>query len=1038
MPPTAKFCSECGAAVSSTARPAEYKQVTVLFADVVHSMDIATAVGAERLREIMADLLDRSTAVVNRYDGTVDKFTGDGVMAVFGAPIALEDHALRACMAALEIQTETAKLATEVGNRDGIELQLRVGLNSGQVIAGEVGSSSASYTAIGHQVGLAQRMEAAAPPAGVMLSESTARLVENAVELDKPESVAIKGSQTPVAARRLVAIGEHQARRRSDSPLVGRTWEFNTITALLDEAVGGAGSVVTVVGPPGIGKSRLVREAAANASGRGVPVFTTYCESHTTDIPYNVFARLLRATTGTAGMSPDRVGQEIRARLPQADPDDLLLIGDVLGIGDSASAKPEIGPDARRRRLTALINGAALAHAEPTVVIVEDVHWIDTASESMLADFMAVIPQVPSLMLITYRPEYRGALSRVPGAQTIALRPLSDGHTTALTTELVGGDQSLGGLVERVVRRAAGNPFFAEEMVRDLSERGVLQGEPGAYRVHGPADDVEVPANLQSTIGARIDRLPAVAKRTLNAASVIGLRFDADLLNELVGDADVTPLVAAEVVDQVTFSEPVEYAFRHPLTRTVAYESQLKSDRAQLHRRVAAAIESRGGTGENAALIAQNLEAAGDLHAAHGWHMRAADWSTFRNFAAAQSSWLRARDVADCLPDDEPDRLSMRIMPRALLCAHEYRIRSGNPDIAFAELKELCATAGDKRPMAIGLAGIALAKQLGGIPDVSGLATELVELLDSVGDAKLNSALSVAYLNIKLDVGQFTETLELAQRVIDFSGDHPEAGVMSISPMANAAAIRGTARWALGIPTWRDDLAQAYAMASEITPALRSGTFWIVFVFAVSNGVLLLDDSAHAEIAQIASAAKSFGEQFAIDMACTAKGITLVHRLGSDRDVGRRLLEDARDAGRHNHYTVPGNLSVVDIHVAQERLRLGDCNSAIEIARRVFDGYLRNGRVLWLAMSAATLVEALLQRGSEADRAEAADVIAKLAAVPTEAGVVLNEIWLLRMRALLAQAEGDEATYRYHRDRYRAMANDLGFEGHIAWSAEMA
>ena len=175
------------------------------------------------------------------------------------------------------------------------------------------------------------------------------------------------------------------------------------------------------------------------------------------------------------------------------------------------------------------------------MVIVEDVHWIDTASESMLADFMAVIPQVPSLMLITYRPEYRGVLSRVPGAQTIALRPLSDAHTTTLTTELVGDDPSLSALVERVVIRAAGNPFFAEEMVRDLSERGVIDGAPGAYKVRGPIDDVDVPANLQSTIGARIDRLPAAAKKTLNAASVIGLRFDADLLNELVDDADVAP-----------------------------------------------------------------------------------------------------------------------------------------------------------------------------------------------------------------------------------------------------------------------------------------------------------------------------------------------------------------------------------------------------------------------------------------------------------------------------------------------------------------
>ena len=206
----AKFCSECGTPIAAPRAAAEYKQVTVLFADVVHSMDIAAAVGAERLREIMADLFDRSVAVVRRYDGTVDKFTGDGIMAVFGAPIALEDHALRACMAALEIQADTAKLAAEVGNRDGIELLLRIGLNSGQVIAGEIGSANASYTAIGEQVGMAQRMESAAPPGGVMLSELTARLVENDVLLGDPELVQIKGT-APVLARRLQAIGEHQA-----------------------------------------------------------------------------------------------------------------------------------------------------------------------------------------------------------------------------------------------------------------------------------------------------------------------------------------------------------------------------------------------------------------------------------------------------------------------------------------------------------------------------------------------------------------------------------------------------------------------------------------------------------------------------------------------------------------------------------------------------------------------------------------------------------------------------------------------------------
>jgi len=272
-----KFCHECAAPVVAAAKPAEYKQVTVLFADVVHSMDIAAAVGAERLREIMADLADRCAAVVERYGGTVDKFTGDGIMAVFGAPVALEDHAIRACLAALGVQEETKRLAVNVRERDDVDLQLCVGLNSGQVIAGESGSGTFGYTAVGEQVGMAQRMESVAPPGAVMLSESTARLVENVVVLGEPEMVRIKGADTPVAGRRLLAIGDHQPRSRTESALVGRAWELNTISAIMDEAVSGAGCVVTIVGPPGIGKSRLIREAASIASDRGLPVFATFC-----------------------------------------------------------------------------------------------------------------------------------------------------------------------------------------------------------------------------------------------------------------------------------------------------------------------------------------------------------------------------------------------------------------------------------------------------------------------------------------------------------------------------------------------------------------------------------------------------------------------------------------------------------------------------------------------------------------------------------------------------------------------------------------
>ena len=224
--PTAKFCDECGSATATPVTPAEYKQVTVLFADVVRSMDIAAAVGPERLREIMAELVTLTTEVVQRYDGMVDKFTGDGVMAVFGAPTALEDHAMRACLAALGIQEEVIHLATEVERRDGIDLRLRVGLNSGQVIAGEIGSAALGYTAIGEQVGMAQRMESVAPPGAVMLSESTARLVEGVAMLGEPQLVRIKGAANAVPARRLLRMAAQHWRggpRRVDvgGPRVG-------------------------------------------------------------------------------------------------------------------------------------------------------------------------------------------------------------------------------------------------------------------------------------------------------------------------------------------------------------------------------------------------------------------------------------------------------------------------------------------------------------------------------------------------------------------------------------------------------------------------------------------------------------------------------------------------------------------------------------------------------------------------------------------------------------------------------------------------
>jgi class 3 adenylate cyclase len=390
-----KFCHQCGARITLSPEPAEYKQVTVLFADVVRSMDIAAAVEMERLREIMTELVERSAAAVRHYGGTVE-YTGDGVMALFGAPVALEDHAFRACVAALAIQDEANRLAAEVQRRDGVTLQMRVGLNSGQVIAGDIGSGSLRYAATGEQVGFAQRMESAAPAGEVMLSEETARLVEHTVKLAEPEWVHVKGADELVRARRLLQIKpRHDLVRRSESRLVGRRWEMAALDAIVDRAIGHRGGVVTVVGPPGIGKSRVAREAAALAAGRGVEVFWAFCESHTADIPFQVVARMLRAGSGITDLDGDAARERVREQLPDADAQDLLLLDDLLGIADPDVPLPQIDPDARRRRLTALVNATTLARTEPALFIVEDAHWIDAVSESMLADFLSVVPRTP-------------------------------------------------------------------------------------------------------------------------------------------------------------------------------------------------------------------------------------------------------------------------------------------------------------------------------------------------------------------------------------------------------------------------------------------------------------------------------------------------------------------------------------------------------------------------------------------------------------------------------------------------------------------
>lgn len=1037
---TAKFCSECGTAVARAGQSAEYKQVTVLFADVVQSMDIAATVGAERLREIMAELVDRAVTVVQRYAGTVDKFTGDGIMAVFGAPVALEDHAFRACLAALGIQEAAAQLAVVVSRRDGVDLRLRVGLNSGQVIAGAIGSSAFGYTAIGEQVGMAQRMESVAPPGGVMLSSSTARLVEDVVLLSAPEMVQIKGATDPVAAFRLIGVPPRRRSKHHDPTLVGRTSQLNVIAGILDEACGGAGGVIGVVGAPGIGKSRIARESAKLAGNLGAKVVTTYCESHTSDVPFHAVTGLLRAQLGLDDLDGGTARARVRGRVPHGDPEDLLLFDDLLGIRHPETILPDIAPDARRRRLTALIHSLWLAQTTPALYIIEDAHWIDHVSESMFSELLTVIPETRSAVLITYRPEYMGSLANAAGAQTISLAGLSDAETAALLDHLLGPHPSVRAIKALISGRAGGNPFFAQEMVRDLAERGALDGERGSYRCDTDVAEVTVPATLLATLAARIDRLSAAAKQTLNAAAVIGSRFDAELLTRVVDDAQVAPLIEADFMEQLTASPRGEYAFRHPLIRAVAYQSQLKSDRAALHRRLAVVIEQRDPAlaDENAPLIAQHLDAAGDLPGAYAHYVRAGFWLMTRDIIAARQSWERAREMADGLPVEFPERTALRIHPRAMLCLTTWRVGGSADDTGLGDLRELCTVCGNHVSLAAGLSGAMLSLTMANRHRESArLASEQIALFDSVDPISVFAVMSAAMF-AKLHAGEVAEALRVAQKVIDLLGDDGSKGNVSGlgSPLAVALLYRAHSRASLGNRSWRADFKRAIAIQQDLRGP--SGLVIVVtygYTIAVTNGLLLPDSAALSETADVLENAEKSGDDVALALAQVAHGLLLTHVDPAACKTGLELISEARGALLRQRNLL--DAATADIRLAELKAGTGDVDEAIEIARASANELIESGEMLLAGAANAALVAALSLRGNDTDVDDAQAAIDRLAALSIEPGFVFNELSLLRMRTLVARARGDDASYRDYRDRYREMATRLGFEGHMKCAEAM-
>jgi hypothetical protein len=630
-------------------------------------------------------------------------------------------------------------------------------------------------------------------------------------------------------------------------------------------------------------------------------------------------------------------------------------------------------------------------------------------------------------------------LARVADAHTITLAPLSDSESAALVAHLLGPDQSVDALGRRITERAAGNPYFAEELVRDLAERNVLRGEPGAYTSAAEVSEVSVPATLQAAIAARIDRLDPKAKRTLSAAAVIGSRFGLDLFTVLGVEPVVDELVAAQLIDLTRQSE---YVFHHPLIHAVAYQAQLKSDRSDLHRRVAAAIEARDPESgdDNAALIAEHVEAAGDLHAAYGWHMRAATWATNRDITAARLSWERAQTIADALPADDQGRTAMRIAPRTMLCGTGWRVHANVAGDRFDELRDLCSALGDKTSLGIATAGLVVGyAHQERVREASQLASEAWALAEAVGDPTLVVGLSFPLIYGKIESAEWCDVLRWSETVVELADDDPSKGNFLVgSPLALAFASRGMARYFLGRPGWPEDLRRGLPMARRADPASYAGVVSYVYLLGIPFGVLRPDDHALHEIEGALGIAERSSDDVVVGFIRATLGLALMHRDdAAERDRGQRLGAEVSEVFRNQGHNLC-DLPIVEIYLARERARGAGRDDAIEVMRAVGDHLFRDGRLLlWGVPATGVLVETLLARCANGDVAEAEAAIERLAAAPADEGLAAREIWLLRMHTLLARAHGEVARYREYRDRYRDMAKMLGFEGHIAWAEQM-
>ncbi|MFI5026459.1 MAG: adenylate/guanylate cyclase domain-containing protein [Solirubrobacterales bacterium] len=632
LAPGKRFCGSCGALtgaesarrtpapesytpkhlaekilISKAALEGERKQVTVLFADLKGSMELLADRDPEEARKLLDPVLERMMEAVHRYEGTVNQVMGDGIMALFGAPVAHEDHAVRACYAALRMQESLKRYANDTRRSHGVEVQIRIGLNSGEVVVRSVGSDlRVDYTAVGQTTHLAARMEQLAAPGTVRLTAETVRLAEGYVEVRSLGPIPVKGLAGPMEIFELTGVGTARTRLqaaaiRGLTRFVGRDAEVEHLRRVLGQAGAGRGQVVALVGEAGVGKSRLTHEFTHSHRVQDWLILEASSVSYGKATSYLPVIDLLKGYFKIADRDDHR---EMRAKvlgrvlgLDRALEPLLPPLLALLDVPVEDAAWQNLDPPQRRHRTLDAVKRLLLreSQAQTLLVVFEDLHWIDGETQALLDSLVESLGSARLLLLVNYRPEYEHRWGSKTAYSQLRLDTLPAENAAELLAALLGPDSGLVPLTQMLVKR--GNPFFLEETVRTLVETGALAGERGAYRLTRPVEALQVPATVQTILAARIDRLPPEDKRLLQAAAIVGkdvpfalIHAIADLANEMLRQS-LARLQTAEFLYEARLFPDLEYTFKHALTHEVTYGSVLQERRRALHARIVEALE---------------------------------------------------------------------------------------------------------------------------------------------------------------------------------------------------------------------------------------------------------------------------------------------------------------------------------------------------------------------------------------------------------------------------------------------------------------